>query len=123
LAAKAEKLLARKQATAASKCIHQALYASPDCVAALIAAGRYNLFINRIDEAKQHLDRALSLNPRIHIQKELGWICLETGNYSQAISLLIDHLQRNAADYEAFNLLLECFYRTGRYDAGMQLAV
>lgn len=122
LAAKAERLLARKHPTAASKCITQALYASPDCVSALIGAGRYNLFINRISEAKGYFDRALSLNPRTNIQKELGWLSLEAGNYSQAILLLTDHLQRNAADYEAFNLLLECFYRTERYEVGMQVA-
>ena len=58
------------------------------------------------------------MNPRANIQKELGWLNLEACNYSQAISLLTDHLQRNAADYEAFNLLLECFYRTERYGAG-----
>ena len=123
LAAKAEKLLARKHTAAASKCIHQALYVSPDCVSALVAAGRYNLFINRISEAKHLFDQALALNPRTNIQKELGWICLEMGNYSQAISLLTDHLQRNASDYEAFNLLLECFYRTERYEVGMQVAM
>lgn len=122
LAAKAEKLLARKQVTAAAKCIHQALYACPDCVSALIAAGRHSLFINRIAEAKQYFDQGLSLNPRTNIQKELGWLSLEAGNYSQAISLLTDHLQRSAADYEAFNLLLECFYRTERYEVGMQVA-
>ncbi len=122
LAARAEKLLARKHATAASKCISQALYVCPDCVSALIAAGRYNLFIHRIPEARQYFDQALSLNPRTNIQKELGWLHLEAGNYSQAISLLTDHLQRNAADYEAFNLLLECFYRTERYEVGMQIA-
>jgi tetratricopeptide (TPR) repeat protein len=122
LAAKAEKLLARKHAAAASKCISQALYACPDCVSALIAAGRHRLFINRIAEAKQYFDQALALNPRTNIQKELGWLCLEASNYSQAISLLTDHLQRNAADYEAFNLLLECFYRTERYEVGMQVA-
>jgi tetratricopeptide (TPR) repeat protein len=122
LAAKAEKLLARKHVSAASKCIHQALYACPDCVSALIAAGRHSLFVNRIAEAKQYFDQALSLNPRTNIQKELGWLCLETANYPQAISLLTDHLQRSADDYEAFNLLLECFYRTERYEAGMQVA-
>jgi tetratricopeptide (TPR) repeat protein len=122
LAARAEKLLARKQATAASKCISQALYACPDCVSALIAAGRHSLFINRIAEAKQYFDQALALNPRTNIQKELGWLCLEASSYSQAISLLTDHLQRNAADYEAFNLLLECFYRTERYEVGLQVA-
>jgi hypothetical protein len=122
LAAKAEKLLARKHAAAASKCISQALYACPDCVSALIAAGRHSLFVNHIAEAKQYFDQALALNPRTNIQKELGWLCLEASNYSQAISLLTDHLQRNAADYEAFNLLLECFYRTERYEVGMQVA-
>ena len=122
LAAKAEKLLASKKITAAAKCIRQALYSSPDCVSALIAAGRYNLFINRIATAKEYFDQALSLNPRVNIQKELGWLCLEARNYSQAISLLTDHLQRNVADYEAFNLLLECFYRTERYEVGLQVA-
>jgi serine/threonine protein kinase len=122
LAAKAEKLLARKHTAAASKCIHQALYVSPDCVSALVAAGRYNLFVNRIAEAKHLFDQALSLNPRTNVQKELGWICLEVGNYSQAISMLTDHLQRNASNYEAFNLLLECFYRTERYEVGTQVA-
>ena len=122
LAAKAERLLARKQASAAFKCINQALYACPDCVSAHIAAGRHSLFTNRIAEAKQHFDQALALNPRANIQKELGWLCLEVTHYAQAISLLTDHLQRNAADYEAHNLLLECFYRTGRYEVGMQIA-
>ena len=122
LAAKAEKLLARKHTAAASKCIRQALYVSPDCVSALVAAGRYNLFVNRISEAKHLFDQALALNPRTNIQKDLGWICLETGNYSQAISMLTDHLQRDASDYEGFNLLLECFYRTERYEIGMRVA-
>jgi hypothetical protein len=66
--------------------LRQALYACPDCVAALIAAGRYNLFINRITEAKQYFDQALSLNPRTNIQKELGWLCLEAANYSPGAS-------------------------------------
>jgi tetratricopeptide (TPR) repeat protein len=122
LAAKAERLLSQKRVAAASKCITQALYLCPDCVSAVISAGRYNLFINRVSEAKRQFDLALSLNPRANIQKELGWLCLETGNFSRAISLLNDHLQRNAADYEAFNLLLECFYRTERFEVGEQVA-
>ena len=122
LASKAERLLARKRAAAASKYINQALFACPDCVSALVAAGRYNLFVNRIAEAKQFFDKALSFNERVNIQKELGWLSLEAGAYSQAISMLTDHLQRNSSDYEAFNLLLECFYRTERYEVGMQVA-
>jgi tetratricopeptide (TPR) repeat protein len=106
----------------ASKCITQALLTCSDCVAALVAQARYHLFIHRIAEAKEAFDRALALNPRTPIHKELGWLCLESGNYSQAISLFTDHLQRHSADYEAFNLLLECCWRTGRYEAGMRIA-
>jgi len=122
LAARAERHLGRHQIASAALCIRQALFACPDCVSAVIAAGRWNLFMNCIPEARQKFDEALSLNPRANIQRELGWLCLESGNYSRAISLLTDHLQRNAADYEAYNLLLECFYRTDRYDAGIQVA-
>jgi hypothetical protein len=102
--------------------VNQALFASPDCVAAIVAAGRCKLFASRVDEARSDFDRALQLNPRVNIQKELGWLNLEVGNYSQAISLLTDHLQRQADDFEAYNLLLECFYRTERFEAGMDLA-
>jgi serine/threonine protein kinase len=122
LATRAEELLGRKKARAARKCVTQALHFCPDCVPALITAGRHQLFINRIDEAKEYFDRALSLNPGTNIQRELGWICLEQGNYAQAISLLTDHLQRDSSDYEAFNLLLECFYRTERFEAGIEVA-
>jgi len=122
LAVQAEKHLERKRLSVAMKCVTQALFASPDCVSAIVAAGRCHLFANRIGEAKASFDRALQINPRVIIQKELGWVNLEAGNYSRAISLLTDHLERNAADYEAYNLLLECFYRTERFEAGMNLA-
>jgi serine/threonine protein kinase len=122
LAVQAEKHLARKRLSVAMKCVTQALFASPDCVSAIVAAGRCHLFANRIAEAKASFDRALQINPRVIIQKELGWLNLEAGNYSRAISLFTDHLERNAADYEAYNLLLECFYRTERFEAGMNLA-
>lgn len=122
LAVQAEKHLARKRLSAAMKCVTQALFASPDCVSAIVAEGRCHLFVNRIAEAKKSFDQALQINPRVIIQKELGWLNLEAGNYSRAISLLTDHLERNAADYEAYNLLLECFYRTERFEAGMDLA-
>ena len=39
-----------------------------------------------------------------------------------SISMLTDHLQRNASDYEAYNLLLKCFYLTDRFEAGESLA-
>ena len=68
-----------------------------------MAEGRCHLFANRIAEAKVSFDRALDINPRVVIQKELGWLNLEAGNHSRAISLLTDHIERNAADFEAYN--------------------
>jgi tetratricopeptide (TPR) repeat protein len=78
--------------------------------------------MKQIDKAKAHLDQALRLNPRANIQKELGWVNLEMGKFSIALSLLNDHLHRNPLDKEAQNLLLQCYYETGRYELGADLA-
>ena len=122
LAEKAEDLVARKKWKAAQKSLDLALRHSPDCVAALVAAGRLDLLLRRITQANAHLNQALAVNPRADVQKELGWIQLERKNYPQAISMLNDYLQRHAADFEACNLLLECFYRTDRYEQAEELA-
>lgn len=121
LADKAEHLIAKKQWKTAQNALGLALQRSPNCVAALVAAGRLDLLLRRIPQASAHLDAALAVNPRAAVQKELGWIQLARKNYPQAISKLNDHLQRHAADFEACNLLLECFYRTGRYEQGDDL--
>jgi serine/threonine protein kinase len=123
LTEKAETLLTRKKWKSAEKLATQALHLSPDCVTALVAAGRCQLMIRRIDKAKDFFSKALSLNPRIHIQKELGWLNLEEGHLPIAISLLSDHLDRNASDFEAYNLMLKCFFLSGRYEAGMKLGL
>jgi tetratricopeptide (TPR) repeat protein/tRNA A-37 threonylcarbamoyl transferase component Bud32 len=122
LAEKAEAHIARKKWKSAEKLAGQALHLSPDCVTALLAAGRSQLLIRRIDRAKEYFSRALGVNPRIHVQKELGWLNLEEGHLPIAISLLSDHLDRNASDFEAYNLLLKCFYLSERYEAGEDLA-
>lgn len=118
LADKAAGLLSRKQWRSAAKACRAALTMAPDCVAALVVAGRTELMLKRPDIAKGHFTKALTVNPRTPVQKELGWIALEQGNYPQAISMLTDHLQRDAADFEACSLLLNCFYRTKRYEVG-----
>lgn len=122
LAEKAESLMARKKWKSAEKLVGDALRLSPNSATALIAAGRYYLLIRRIDKAKECFSRALSVNPRIHVQKELGWLNLEEGHLPIAISLLSDHLDRNASDFEAYNLLLKCFFLSERYEAGEELA-
>lgn len=91
-------------------------------VAVLQALGKYNLRIQKIDAAKKYYEKALKLNPRLDVQKDLGWINLEAKKYPIAIGLLSDHLHRNPADYEAYNLLIRCFYETDRYETAMELS-
>ena len=122
LAEKSERHLARKQWKLAEKLANQALLLSPDCTAAMLAAGRCQLLIRRTRSAREFFSRALDVNPRIHVQKELGWLQLEEGHLPIAISLLSDHLDRHGADFEACNLLLKCFYLSARYDVAEGLA-
>jgi pentatricopeptide repeat protein len=91
-------------------------------VAVLQALGKYNLRIQKIEIAKSFYERALKLNPRLDVQKDLGWINLEAQKHPIAIGLLSDHLHRNPADYEAYNLLIRCYYETGRYETAMELS-
>ncbi len=91
-------------------------------VAVLLALGKYNLRIQKIDTAKIFYEKALKLNPRLDVQKDLGWINLEAKKYPIAIGLLSDHLHRNPADYEAYNLLIRCYYETDRYETAMELS-
>lgn len=122
LAEKAGALLARKKWTTAKKYVSQALHIAPDCIAALVVAGRLELMLKRTAYAKSYFFEAVRISPRVALQKELGWIALEEGNVAQAISMLTDHLQRDAADFEACNLLMQCFYETDRYELGERLA-
>lgn len=122
LAEKSEIQLARKKWKTAEKLALQALRLAPESATALVAAGRCQLLIRRTDKARDYFNRALGINPRIHVQKELGWLNLEEGHLPIAISLLSDHLDRNASDFEAYNLLLKCFFLSERYEAGEDLA-
>jgi serine/threonine protein kinase len=117
LAEKAANALTRRKWKKADELCRFALDECPDCVSALTTAGRCQLLLHRIDRAKGYFTRALAVSRRSHVQKELGWIALEEGRLPAAISLLTDHLQRNALDYEAYNLLLKCFYLTDCYEA------
>ena len=121
LAEKSAFHLARKKWKSAEKLALQGLRVNADSASALVAAGRCRLFIRRLDKARDYFTRALAINPRIHVQKELGWLSLEEGRLPIAISLLSDHLDRNASDFEAYNLLMKCFFLSERYEAGEDL--
>jgi len=120
-AIQADEYIKRKKWSKALKILDQALFYDPDCLYALTTAGRCELIFKRIDKAEKYFEQAVKLNPRINIQKELGWIYLEKRRYPEAISMLNDHLHREASDYEAYNLLVKAFYLTNRYEAAIDL--
>ena len=106
----------------AAKYLEIAYEKYPSNVLVLQAYGKYWLQRQHLEKAKWSFDKALSLNPRLVLQKDLGWINLENKNYPIAISLLSDHLHRHPSDYEAYNLLIRCYYETNRYEPAMELA-
>lgn len=118
----AEKAFRTKKWRSAAKYLDIAYKKYPTNVMVLQAYGKYWLRTQQLSKARWSFEKALSLNPRLGLQKDLGWINLEDGNYPIAISLLSDHLHRNPSDYEAYNLLLRCFYETNRYEAAIELA-
>ncbi len=117
-----ERALKTKKWRSAVKYLDLASNSYPDNVSVLQAYGKYYLLMQKIDKAKEFFEKALRLNPRLDLQKDLGWINLEKQNYPIAISLLSDHLHQHPSDLEAYNLLLQCYYETNRYEAGIELA-
>ena len=110
----------KKKWKSAEKECNIALDLSPNCVPALITAGQIKLMLQKTDLANDFFTRAVTVNPRASVQKELGWILLQKGHFPKAISMLNDYLQRDATDYEAYNLLLECLYKNNRYRTGKE---
>ena len=122
LAQKVAKLLQRKKWQKAFSILKYAEEKLKPNVNILLQRGKYHLKAQQIELAKKYYEKALKWNPRLDIQKELGSINLELKNFPIAISLLSDHLHRNPSDYEAYNLLIQCYYETNRYEPAMDLA-
>jgi len=85
-AQKAESYLSRKRYLKALKVSNQALSLDPNCVGALITAGKCELLLKRVERAEAFFEKAVKLNPRVNIQKQLGWIYLERRRFPEAIS-------------------------------------
>lgn len=120
-AEKLERMLLSKKWLRVGKFIEEAALRYPDAVNILTVSGKYYLLQHKIGQAKTCFEKALSLNPRLDVQKSLAEINIYLKNYSIAISLISDHLHRHPSDYEAYNLLLQCYYETNRYEAGIEL--
>jgi tetratricopeptide (TPR) repeat protein/tRNA A-37 threonylcarbamoyl transferase component Bud32 len=121
-AERAERSLSTKKWTRAGSLLEFAAQKYPTNVNVLRALGRFHLMQQKIGRAKSAYEQAIKLNPRIDVQKDLGWINLALKDYPAAISLLSDHLHRNPSDLEAHNLLLQCFYETDRHEVAISLA-
>lgn len=122
IAEKASDLINKKKWYKALSLLNYAEEKLKTNVGILLQKGRLHLLSGQIADAKVYFEKALRWNPRLDVQKELGWINLELGNYPIAISLLSDYLHRNSADQEAYNLLLQCYYETNRYESAIDLA-
>lgn len=121
LAQKAEKALATKKWHKVHHLLEYADQHFEAQVNLLKVSGKFYLLKNQIEKARTKYEQALKINPRLDVQKELGWLQLESDNFPAAISLLTDHLHRNPTDYEAYNLLLQCFIETERYETAYTL--
>ena len=122
VAERAERSLSTKKWVRAGSLLEFAAEKYPNNVNVLRALGRFHLTQQKIAMAKSAYEKAIKLNPRIDVQKDLGWINLALKDYPTAISLLSDHLHRNPSDLEAHNLLLQCFYETDRHEVAVSLA-
>jgi len=121
LAQKAEKRLARRKWRSAERLVTSALQISPDCIAALLAAGRLQLMIQQIEKAKAYSpERQLLALGRM--SERMGWISLEEGHLLWRSPLLTDHIQRNSSGLRGLQSLLKCFFLSDRYEAGNELA-
>lgn len=120
-AEKLQRMLASKKWSRVGKFVEEGNIRFPDSVNVLEVSGKYSLLQNNILQARKYYEKALSLNPRLEVQKELAEINISLKNYAIAISLISDYLHRHPSDYEAYNLLLRCYYETDRYEAGIEL--
>jgi len=121
VADRSQKALANKKWSTARKLAKQSVRISTLSVSANVAAGRAELRVHNLAEAQRYFERALHIDKRAQVQKELGWLKLESGWVSHAISLFTEHLRYVPDDMETYNLLLKCFYLKDRYDAGLEL--
>lgn len=83
--------------------------------------GNYYLKVNKYRLAKKIFIALKEKLPSVDINKELGIINLESNIVGVAIKHLTEYLLLHPDDCEAYNLLLECYYKAGRYDDGLEL--
>jgi pentatricopeptide repeat protein len=121
-AKKLSSLLKRKKYYTLQKSIESLKSTFKNHSSVLEILGKYYLDINKYNLAKKIFLALKEKIPSVNINKELGIIFLETNQIAQAIRHLTEYLLLHPADYEAYNLLLESYFRSGRYDDGLKLS-
>ena len=83
--------------------------------------GKYYLSINNYKKSKEIFLALKKKVPSININKELGMIYLESNSLGLAIRHLTEYLLLHPDDCEAYNLLLECYFKADRHIDGRTL--
>lgn len=89
--------------------------------AVLEVLGKYYLAINNHALAKKIFLALKQKVPSIDINKELGIVFLEENAIGQAIRNLTEYLLLHPADAEAYNLLIESYFKSDRINDGLIL--
>ena len=88
----------------------------------LIQSGKYHLSIHQIEKAKLLFEKAIQINDKAPIDKELAEIYLQNNEPIKAISILRNFLNRQFKDKEAHNQILHAYWLSGRFDLGLEQA-
>ena len=86
------------------------------------ALGLLYLNNNKLDKAKEQIEKTLAINPRVNLHFELGWLYLELKKYNKAISIISDYISRNPLETQAYPLLLRTYLETERFETAFELA-
>jgi len=84
--------------------------------------GRYYVSIADYKNAKDIFLALKKKVPSININKEMGQIYIDAGSTGLAIKHLTEYLLIHPEDCEAYNLLLECYFKSDRLSDGLKLS-
>jgi len=84
--------------------------------------GNFHIAMNNIELADKVFNNLKEKLPTISIYKQLGFINLELGRYTEAIGYLTKHLATKPEDIEVYNNLLESYYKNKNFKKGMYVS-
>jgi len=117
-----EKALKRAAWPAAQKAVDAALRISPGLPSAMLLAGRIKLTLHQPDAAYEILKEVENSSSQHVVGMELGWLYLQRDEVARAIATLSDVVTRDPVNFEAWCLLLEGYWRVGRFDELKRIA-